>query len=109
MERSRVDNTGRFTAFTEPQHRLVAEVLTGLVDESGVPKGSPVSLWARALVANARRGALVVYPTYPLALDEPDWPGTPAMGFAFLSPTNSLLRRVVFGLRDEDRSADLMI
>lgn len=103
VERSRVDNTGRFKAFTEPRHRLVAEVLTG------VRTGTAVSAAARRLASGSRRGALVVYPTYPFARDEPDWPEVPAIGFAFLPPMNSLPRRVVFGVRDKRRPTAAVI
>lgn len=109
VERSRVDNTGRFKAFTEPRHRLVAEVMTGMLEKSGLPKGSPVGAKAEALAADARRGALVVYPTYPFAKDEPDWPEIPAIGFAFLPPTNSLPHRVIFGARDKGRASEPVI
>ena len=103
VERSRVDNSGRFKAFTEPRHRLVAAVLTGVL--TGVPR----SLAAQTVAANARRGAIVVYPTYPFARDEPDWPEVPAIGFALLPPGNHQPRRAVFGVLDEKRKSEAVI
>jgi hypothetical protein len=95
VERSRIDNAGRFKAFTEPRHRLVAEVLTGQTAQ-----GTPVTTAAEVLAADARRGALVLYPAYPFSKDEPDWPEIPAMGFAFLPPRNGHPRRLAWGVRD---------
>ena len=103
VERSRVDNSGRFKAFTEPRHRLVAEVLTGV--RAGVPRSSA----AEELAASGRRGAIVVYPTYPFFKDEPDWPDVPAMGFALLPPVNHQPRRVVFGVRDKKRKSQPVV
>ncbi len=103
VERSRVDNAGRFKAFTEPRHRRVAAVLTGQAD------GTLVDPSARALLADARRGALVLYPVYPFRDAEPDWPEIPAMGFAFLPPVNTHPRRLVWGLRDRRQAAEPII
>jgi len=103
VERSRVDNAGRFKAFTEPRHRRVAAVLTGQAEGTLVDPG------AQALVADARRGALVLYPVYPFRDAEPDWPEIPAMGFAFLPPANTHPRRLVWGLRDRRQASEPII
>jgi len=103
VERSRVDNTGRFKAFTEPRHRLVAEVLTG------IKAGEAVSDGAKEFASPSHRGSLVIYPTYPFARDEPNWPEIPAIGFAFLPPRNQLPRRMAFGVRDQARAAEAVI
>jgi Z1 domain len=94
VERSRVDSFGRFKAFSEPRHRQVAEILVGVAD------GEVVGDDAGLLAAGARRGSLLVYPTYPFKDAESDWPEIPAMGIAILPPNNSHPRRLAWGVKD---------
>lgn len=103
VERSRIGINGRFKVFSEPRHRLVAAVLAGV--SAGVGKSAA----SRKFASGARRGAIVVYPTYPFLTDEPDWPEVPAIGFALLPPVNALPRRVTFGVRDEKRKLQVTI
>lgn len=93
VERARIDGGGRFKAFTVPYHRLMAEVLTG------VSAGEPVNGPTRDLHRELKRGALLLYPTYPKIEEQVQQPTIPAMGFAFLPPRNSLPRRIVFGVK----------
>ena len=93
VERSRIDNSGRFKAFSEPRHRHVAEVFAGLSEDR---IEGEVGDFAGCL----RRGALLLYPTYPFEKDEPDWPAIPAMGMAILPPPNSHPRRLGWGVHD---------
>lgn len=103
VERSRVGQR-RFKAFTEPRHRRVAEVLTGILD------GQAISPVAAELAQKRRRGALILYPTYPPKSDDPAWPdGLPALGFALLPPANRLPRRLAFAPRNHNQPEDVTI
>lgn len=102
VERSRVDSSGRFKAFSEPRHRRVAEVITGVSDDEIDGEGAEFS-------GCARRGALLLYPTFPFEKDEPDWPDIPAMGMAILPPPNSHPRRLAWSVRDPSRRNDPII
>jgi hypothetical protein len=103
VQRSRVDSLGRFKAFSEPRHRRVAEILTGT--KPGTLTGPAVSRFS----ADAGRGALLLYPTYPFTKDEPDWPDTPVMGMSILVPRNSHKKRLDWGLKDPSKAAEAII
>jgi hypothetical protein len=94
VQRSRIDGLGRFKAFSEPRHRHVSETLIGLLGDEVVGDDT------RFFSATARRGVLLLYPTFPFAKDEPEWGKDPAMGLAILPPKNSHPKLLAWGLRD---------
>lgn len=93
VERSRIDNSGRFKAFSEPRHRHLAEIFANISDDEIEGDGSEFAGYSR-------RGTFLLYPTYPFAKDEPDWPEIPAMGLSILPPANSHPHKLGWGVAD---------
>jgi hypothetical protein len=102
VERTRVDSPtgGRFLAFSDPEHRLVAEALAGV--QKHAERNEP----ARQLHAR-RRGALLLYPTKEKG--RPKQPKTPFMGIAVLPPPSSVRRAMQFSVRQPANSDAVVV
>lgn len=96
VERARVAGYGRFKAYTDPDHRAVAEVI------SGKRAANEVNDQVHELAKARGRGVVLLYPVFPRADDEVEQPETPAMGFAFICPLNKLPRRAEFTVARKD-------
>jgi hypothetical protein len=103
VERARTGESGRFKAYTGPDHRSVAEVI------SGNATASETSDEVRELAKSHGRGVLLLYPVFPRADESLDQSGIPTMGFAFISPTNNLPRRVEFTVIRKDLQDQLVV
>jgi Z1 domain len=96
VERARVGGYGRFKAYTDPNHRKVAEVI------SGNTFAEAANDEVRALAMPRRRGVLLLYPVFQRADENLEQSGIPTMGFAFIPPRNELPRRAEFTVRRKD-------
>jgi hypothetical protein len=96
VERARVGGHGRFKAYTDPDHRKVAEVISGKAPATGA------DLELCKLVMPRGRGVVLLYPVFQSADENPEQSGIPVMGFAFIAPPNNLPRRVEFTVRRKD-------
>jgi hypothetical protein len=84
----------RFNVFSEPRHRLAAEVVAGVRDSTGATEDT-------IALHKPRTAVMLLYPTVevmprPIALDD----GEVALGFALYFPANDIKEPLVFGVRD---------
>jgi hypothetical protein len=96
VERARVEGSGRFKAYTDPGHRLVAEVV------SGNAAAEQANNEVHELTKLRGRGVVLLYPVFPRADEDPEQSGIPAMGFAFICPQNDLPHRAQFTVIRKD-------
>jgi hypothetical protein len=103
VERSRVGGYGRFKAYTDPDHRAIAEVISGktVADEANDE--------VRELTRPTGRGVLLLYPIFPRADDDLEQSAIPVMGFAFICPRNTLRRRAEFSVIRKDLEDQLVV
>lgn len=103
VERSRVGGYGRFKAYTGPDHRAVAEAVSGntAADEANDA--------VRDLSKPRGRGVVLLYPVFPRADDDLEQSGIPVMAFAFICPPNTLPRRAEFTVARKDLEDQLVV
>jgi hypothetical protein len=103
VERARVGGFGRFKAYTGPNHRKVAEIISG----NGTAEEANDTV--RALAKSRGRAVLLLYPVFQRADENLEQSETPTMGFAFISPPNDLPRRAEFTVKRPDLEEQLVV
>ena len=103
VERARVGGFGRFKAYTGPNHRKVAEIISGngTVEEANDA--------VRRLAKSRGRAVLLLYPVFQRADENLEQSEIPTMGFAFISPPNDLPRRAEFTVKRPDLEEQLVV
>jgi hypothetical protein len=97
-KRGRTGN--RFLVFTEPEHVRVAKWVAG--HAPGIPGDN-----STANLAAPRRAVMLIYPVIPT--EYPFATAIPAIGFALYFPKNSILRPVMFSVRNKSRPNDVVV
>lgn len=95
------DGQKRYNVFTESRHVDAAEMLTGV--SKTVTPGNPRT---KSLL-EAGTAVMLFYPV--LSRSENDQNQIPTMGFSLFFPENKIKRRIRYGVRVKDRSADVTV
>jgi hypothetical protein len=95
VERAKVAS-GRFKVYTDPGHRVVAEVISG--NAAAEENNDEV----HELTKPRGRGVVLLYPVFPRADEDLEQSGIPTMGFAFICPRNDLPRQAQFTVIRKD-------
>jgi hypothetical protein len=85
---------GRIKAYSEPEHRAIAEHITGL-------RTAPGANDALGALAAPKRAVMLYYPVW--TDDHPPDPFTPVAGFALLFAGRSQRTRIIWQVRDTTR------
>ena len=90
-KRTRIETGGRYKVYSEPDHRLAAEVFAG-VTSGNIGTGG----------ADLRRAKQAVLLFYPVRSEDEGYQ-IPTMGFALLFPKNSIREPIAYSVRDPSR------
>ena len=99
VQRTRIE--GRFKAFSDPNHRAVAEIIAGHTN-SGQLSGE----FGRGFIGQ-RRGAILIYPTFER--HNATRPVDPHVGLAILPPDNGGVPLAHFSVRRPSKSDEAIV
>jgi hypothetical protein len=95
--RRRIETGGRYKVYSEPDHRLAAELFAG-VSSGDIGDGG----------ADFRRAKQAVLLFYPVR-SEDEGDQIPTMGFALLFPKNSIRGPIAYSVRDPSRADAVVV